>query len=269
MKAEDRLEKVLSYVEDESEYTYKELGKLLGVSIMTVRRDADRLVAKGGVIKTLGGIKKISDPSNLYESPILSRLSVNLKEKRLIAREALRGIQPGETIYLDGSSTCLQFAKLLTKEIAGLTVVTNSALAYLELVKNNENTIICIGGQHDFLSYSMVGSATEREAQKYYFDKVFMSTKGFIPTEGTYESSVPTITIKQIVAKRCAELILLLDHTKFWQRALQQVLDISQIHTLITDDGVSEEDIEVLKKKIGSVHVTSAMKNEPLEEATK
>ncbi|MBV8350951.1 MAG: hypothetical protein JOZ21_01585 [Verrucomicrobia bacterium] len=31
------------------------------------------------------------------------------------------------TIYLDGSTTCLELAKLLARERSGLTVVTNSA----------------------------------------------------------------------------------------------------------------------------------------------
>ena len=225
----------------------------------------DRLAAKGEVIKTLGGIRKTNAPANLYESSILSRLSVYREEKRLIAQEALKCISPGQTIYLDGSSTSLQLAKLIAKKMTGLTIIVNSAITYLELVRGSENIIICIGGQHDPVSFCMTGLTAEEETQKYFVDKAFMSTKGFLPAEGTFESSVPAFRIKQIVAEKCRELILLVDHTKFGQQALRKVLDVSQIHTVITDKGTSAADITLLKKHVGSVRVASAKGMESLE----
>ena len=261
----ERQQKILTYLESKNECSYQELEDLLQVSNMTVRRDVDRLVVEGEVVKTLGGMQKVNTAANLYESSVLSRLSVHLEEKQLIAQEALRHIQPGETIYLDGSSTCLQLAKSLAKNMAGVTVITNSAITYLELVRGGKNTVICIGGQHDPVSFCMTGLTTEEEAQKYFVDKAFMSTKGFMPSEGTFESSVPTFRIKQIVAKKCKELILLVDHSKFGERALRKVLDVTQIHVVITDNQTSEADILMLKKKVGSVHIASTAELKSLE----
>jgi DeoR/GlpR family transcriptional regulator of sugar metabolism len=74
------------------------------------------------------------------------------------------------------------------------------------------------------------------------------STKGFIPEEGTFESSVGLFTIKRIMAERCDKLILLVDHSKFGRRALCKALDISQIGTVITDSRVAKSDLAALEK---------------------
>ena len=42
--------------------------------------------------------------------------------------------------------------------------------------------------------------------------------------------------IKQNVVGQCSQAILLADHTKFGERSLYKVLDIEQIHTVVTDE---------------------------------
>ena len=51
--------------------------------------------------------------------------------------------------------------------------------------------------------------------------------------------------------------ILLVDHSKFHQRALSKVLDVSQICEVITDDQTSEDDISTLREKGMVVHVAA------------
>ena len=83
--------------------------------------------------------------------------------------------------------------------------------------------------------------ASEEAAGQFFVDLAFMSTKGFQPTDGTFESSLSTIQIKRIIAQQCAKMMLLVDHSKFGQRALSKVLDLSQIGEVITDDHARNE----------------------------
>jgi DeoR/GlpR family transcriptional regulator of sugar metabolism len=85
-------------------------------------------------------------------------------------------------------------------------------------------------------------------AKGLFIDMAFFGTKAFVPTEGTFESSLPTFRLKQIVAERCNRVVLLVDHSKMGQRALSKVLDITQIHTVVTDDQVLPEDLALLTK---------------------
>jgi DeoR family transcriptional regulator, L-fucose operon activator len=252
-----RQEEIVEYLENEGASTYPELVKRLRVSNMTVRRDVEQLAHEGKVIKTLGGVQKAHAPSHFYESPVLSHFAVNRTEKQLIAQEAMRRLEPRQTIYLDGSSTCLELAKLIARKTSGLTIVTNSVLVCLESARQRENTVICLGGQHDPVSFCLTGRVSEEDAHHYFVDRAFMSTKGFLPAEGTFESSVATFRIKQLMAHQCSELVLLVDHSKFGQRALCKVLDISEINVVITDDKTAEGDIALLKNRVGAVLIAS------------
>ncbi len=255
MNTADRRQFILDRLEVQGAGSYGEFAAALRVSTMTVRRDLAEMVRQGAVIKTVGGVQKAQAPSYLYETALHSRLALRRQEKRAIARLALDLIAPGSTIFLDGSSTCLEFARALAKERSGLTIVTNSALACLELGQNGGNTIVGIGGHYDANSLSYVGPQAEDWAKTLFVDVAFVGTKGLLPAKGTFESSLPTFRIKQIIARQCGRLVLLADHSKFGQRALSKVLDIDQIHTVVTDDRTSRTDLAQLEKKITQVLV--------------
>jgi DeoR/GlpR family transcriptional regulator of sugar metabolism len=70
-----------------------------------------------------------------------------------------------------------------------------------------------------------------------------------LPEEGTFESSLATLRIKQIVAEQAARVVLLADHSKFGRRALCKVLDIGQIHEVITDAGTSAADLASVERQ--------------------
>ncbi len=252
MKPTDRRRLITDCVQRKGVCSYEELSQMLRVSSMTIRRDVDLLARDGSVIKTLGGIQRAAE-SDLYETDLRARLMESRSEKRSIAREALQLVTGRKTIFLDGGTTCLEFAKLLAGERGGLTVVTNSALACIELGRSKENMTVGIGGQYDAPSASFVGPTAEESATKFFVDLAFVSTKGLIPDQGTFESSLATFHIKQIIARQAGSVVLLIDHSKFNQRALSKVLDVGQIHTVVTDEGASEADLALLRRHVGQV----------------
>ena len=66
-------------------------------------------------------------------------------------------------------------------------------------------------------------------------DVACLSTKAVRPDEGTFESNIGLLRIKQIVANNSAKVVLMADHTKFGDSSLCKVLDMSRINVLITD----------------------------------
>lgn len=256
---------ILDRVAKQAACSYRELADLLKVSTMTIRRDVELLARRGAVIKTLRGIRQAPEASSamLYETTLFSRMNAQVGEKRAIAETAAGLIGSRQTLYLDGSTTCLELAKAIARRCRGLIVVTNSALVCLKLGENRRNTVLVVGGQYDPASASFTGPAAEEAARKYFVDLAFFSTKGFQVREGTFESSMPTFRIKQIIARQCAELILLVDHTKFGRHALSKVFDISQIHGMVTDADAPQADLATLKrmKKKVWIAATAKLKN--------
>ena len=229
--------------------SYQDLARLLDVSEMTIRRDVDKLLSRGGLIKTLGGVQTARAPMHFYESVVQQRLPVHRPEKNQIAREATGQLKPQQTIFLDGSTTCLVLARHLATKVAGLSIVTHSALACLEFGRVTDRTVLSLGGQFDPASACFVGPTAEEAARRFFVDVAFLSTKGFLPAEGTFESSMATFRIKQIIAEQAARVVLLVDHSKFGQRALCKVLDIEQIHEVITDRDATADHLATLEQR--------------------
>ncbi|MCC6579579.1 MAG: DeoR/GlpR transcriptional regulator [Phycisphaeraceae bacterium] len=267
MNPQQRRQSICEQVERKGVCAYEELSALLGVCSMTIRRDVDQLAREGLVIKTLGGIQRAAEAS-LYESDLLARLMTCRPQKRHIAREALRLVQPRQTLFLDGGTTCLELAKLLAAGDGGLTVVTNSAQACMELGRGKGNMTVGIGGQYDAASASFVGPTAEESAARFFVDVAFMSTKGLIPDEGTFESAIATFRIKQIIARQAGRVVLLADHTKFNQRALSKVLDISQLHVVITDSGALDSDLARLRRNVKQVVIAEELPNPSSDEVS-
>jgi DeoR/GlpR family transcriptional regulator of sugar metabolism len=185
--------------------------------------------------------------TSMYETSLLSRFSVNAQEKRAIAQKAATLIDPGQTLFVDGGTTCIALAKVLAHQQKGLSVVTNSTLICLELGHSRAHRVHAVGGEYDAYSASFVGRTSEHEVVNFFVDLCVFSTKAFLAGEGTFEASPGTVRVKQAVARNASKIILLVDHTKFGQRALRKVLDIDQIDTVVTDSKAPEADIDLLR----------------------
>jgi DeoR/GlpR family transcriptional regulator of sugar metabolism len=236
-----RQQQILGWLEHAGAGTYQELADVLGVSTMTVRREVDELNNRKLIIKTLGGVQRADAPAYLMESVVHGRMSRHRREKQAIAQAAIELIDGAQTLFLDGSTTCLELAKLIARRVRGVTAVTNSALTAMELGCNRNNMVIGLGGEFDTNSCCFVGATAEDLAERYYVDMAFISTMGFLPAEGTFESTVANFRVKQVVARQAKTVALLVDHSKFGQRALAKVLDIKQIHCVVTDKGTPEK----------------------------
>lgn len=243
-----RQQQILDWLEQSGAGTYQELARVLGVSPMTVRREADELNGRGLIIKTLGGVQRADAPAYLMETAVHGRMGRNRREKQAIARSAIDLLDGVQTLSLDGSTTCLELAKLIARRVRGVTAVTNSALTSLELGRSRNNSVICLGGELDPDSCCFVGAVAEEAAERYYVDMAFISTMGFLPSEGTFESAVANFRVKQILVRHAKTVVLLVDHSKFGQRALAKVLGIKEIHCVMTDKGTPENYIRQLSE---------------------
>ncbi len=248
MHPRDRQAYIVQRVDTLGACSYQELAGMCGVSEMTIRRDVDTLVERGKLIKTLGGAQTAHAPQHLYESAVEQRLNTRRREKSQIAAVVCEQVRPQQTVFLDGSTTCLVLARQLARQARELTIVTHSALVCLEFGQARGHTIVSLGGQFDAASACFVGPTAEEAARHLFVDVAYFSTKGFVADEGMFESSMATFRIKRIIAEQAGRVVLLLDHSKFGQRALCRVLDTARIHEVITDAGAAAEDIEQLRQ---------------------
>ncbi len=255
-----RQQKIVQHIEKVGIVSLAELAEMFDVSPFTIRRDIDYLAGARLVAKVKGGAQRIETSTHFREASLPSRLQLNLSEKEKIAEKALEFIHPGETIFLDGSSTNTCFARAIARLGIKITVLTNSVLVSLELSESPEVNIVGLGGVLDRETLSFVGFDTQSPAKSYYVEKAFFSCTGFVPEEGTFENAAFNSNTKRLIAERAANIFLLVDSTKIGKRALAQVLNTDQIRTVITDKVTDPSLLECLKKH--EVRLVTCEKNE-------
>lgn len=235
--AEERRRQILAMLNARGSVHVSELSASFGVTEETIRRDLDTLDARNLLRRIHGGAVALQ---SRQEVPFDVRRQTNVEEKRQVAAKAARLVEPGDTLFLDISSTVMFLAKELAN-MKDITVITNSARIALEFIDKNDVTLISTGGILRPNSYSLVGPLANDAASKYYADKFFSSCRGFSIKYGATDSNELESEVKRSMVKRSSRLYLLMDHTKLNDIGLTQFASVDEIDTIICDDGIDED----------------------------
>jgi DeoR/GlpR family transcriptional regulator of sugar metabolism len=222
----------------------EEICRQLGVSPATVRRDLDELEAAGAIRRVHGGAVNVE--SRLDEPLFDDKASIATKEKHSIAKAALQFVEPGDTIFLDGGSTVLEFARLL-RDRTNVTVATNSLRAAHELAGRGPRLIL-VGGELRRLSQTMVGPLTRCILEQLHMDKAFMGTIGLSLKEGLTTTDPSEAYTKELVMRQARQVILLADSAKAGKVSFASAGRLENVHTFITDKQVDKEFAKQLTK---------------------
>jgi DeoR/GlpR family transcriptional regulator of sugar metabolism len=222
----------------------EEICRRLGISPATARRDLDELEAAGAIRRVHGGA--VSVESRLEEPMFDDKASIATKEKHSIAKAALQFVENGDTIFLDGGSTVLEFARLL-RDRSNITVVTNSLRAAHELAGRGPRLIL-IGGELRRLSQTMVGSLTRFALQELHVDKAFMGTIGLTLKEGLTTTDPSEAFTKELVTSRARQVILLADSGKAGKVSFARAGRLENVHVFITDKQLDKNFAKELTK---------------------
>lgn len=224
--------------------TIGELSQEFGVSEATVRRDLQSLENQGKARRVHGGAIRVQFPRT--EPIFAEKASLHDREKQMIARRALDCIDNNDTIYLDGGSTILALARMLTAR-QGLTIVTNSIMAAAELMESGHHLIL-LGGEFRALSRTLVGPLTAKIVSSLYIDKAFMGTIGFTVEDGVSTTDANEAYTKELIMRRAKRVFVLMDSSKFGVPSLVVSGTLKDIDTIITDNAVSSQLVRQLKK---------------------
>jgi DeoR/GlpR family transcriptional regulator of sugar metabolism len=245
MLAIERKESIINIIRKERSVRVNELAEMFQVTEETIRRDLDKLDKVGIAKKTYGGAVLLDYVSN--DVSFNERLKVNMKEKQSIASFADTIISDGETIFIDMSTTALEFIKNVD-ESKHITVITNSLTAINELSQMKNIQLITIGGTLNAETMCMEGPMTTKFIQNYYVDKTFFSVKALSKERGIMDSNEHSAEIKRQMIHNANQAILLADYSKFGKTALTKVTDMSDVDILITEFDLDEQWLETLSK---------------------
>ena len=237
----DRLREV---IREQRVVRVDDLCKQLQVSAATVRRDLAELEDLGELRRVHGGA--VSVQSRLDEPLFDDKTSIAAREKHRIAQAALKYVNPGDTVYLDGGSTVLELARLL-RERSNVTVLTNSLRAASELAGAGPR-LIMIGGELRRRSQTLVGALTRGMLEELYVDKAFMGTLGLTLEEGLTTTDPSEAFTKELVMQRAREVILLVDSSKVGMVSFSRAGRLEDVNVVVTDSHIDRNVAKGLRK---------------------
>ena len=239
-----RLEKIIDLLENGNFISPTELAETLDVSLVTMRRDLKKLAEQGTIIKEHNSIKIVRN----YDKRFHERLNNNLEQKRIIAELSQKFVQSGDTLFLDTSTTCYEFARALAHSAKSVHVITNNLYTTIELMDNYKIDVILIGGNTRQGYFSTVGPLAENMLANINVDKFFFSCT-MLDEKGIYESNILEGNIKVKMFKNSRLHYLLLDSSKFNKASIFRTTGIENVDAIITDKPLPKEYLDILKDK--------------------
>lgn len=247
MHEKERHRIILSAVQEKPVVTVQEMVELTSSSEATIRRDIATLHVQKKLRRVRGGAESINPPQfvGLAGRPFSVNETVNIAQKRAIALKAVELCQDGDPIIINGGTTTFQMVHpLATKRCQ---VFTNSFPIAEHLLRHSKNTIMLSGGVI-YREQNIILSPFDNDVTRnFYAKRIFMGAQG-IGHLGLMEADPLLIQAEQKLIDQADELVVLVDSSKFKKRSSLILCGLSRITTVITDNGIRNEQRQMLEE---------------------
>ncbi|MCC5846465.1 MAG: DeoR/GlpR transcriptional regulator [Verrucomicrobia bacterium] len=207
------------------------LARRFEVAEETIRRDLLKMEAENLLVRTHGGALPVETPQS--SPPYHMREIAEVESKKAIARHALGEIEEEDTIFMDGSTTAYQLARIFPD--LRCTVITHSEPIFSELCRRTNVELISTGGLYDRRSASFVGPLAEQLISTCQINKAFLGCKGIDFKRGFSDASVRHMNLKRSVIDWAETVYILADHSKMDQRSRYFFAALNHVSKVITD----------------------------------
>jgi len=247
MLERERHRLIQKVVDERSIVSVGDLVELLGASEATVRRDINAMAERGEIKRVRGGAEALRPRhrSHLVGVPFALSRDVCVPQKRAIARAAAAMVSPGESIIINGGTTTWRMAEFLRD--ADLDILTNSFAIAAELLASS-NCRVTISGGTVYRELGTVLSPVARDVIDHFWAGTMFTGCYGINGFGLMETDPLYLESGIRLLARAERLVVMADSRKLRQRSSMIVAGIERVHTFITDDGASAEELAVLRR---------------------
>jgi DeoR family transcriptional regulator, ulaG and ulaABCDEF operon transcriptional repressor len=246
MHESERHRIILSAVEGRPVATVPDLVALTGASEATIRRDIGTLHIQQKLRRVRGGAEAIAPAPyvGINARPFSVNEVLRIDEKRAIAKAAVDLCSDGDAIIINGGTTTFQMVHPLTTK--RLQVFTNSFPMAEHLLKHSRNTVLVPAGAIYREQNIILSPFHDDGSSHFHASRMFMGCRGLGPL-GLMEGDPLLVQAEEKLIGQADELVVLADSTKFAARSSLLLCPLSRIHTVITDDGISDRDASMLE----------------------
>lgn len=215
--------------------TIGELAERLGVSEMTIRRDARRLHEDGDAIASRGALRlpTMAAEEASRGTEYQRREQAATTAKIVVGQTAAVEIRPDDVIAIDAGTTAFQVATALPDDFAG-TVVTHSIPVVNHLLDHPEAKTIALGGDIYRPSQALVGSVTIDAARGLKVRTFYLGVAA-VDERGLYASADVERLVKLTLMNIADRVVLVIDHSKFAATAPVFLCGWDVLETVVSD----------------------------------
>lgn len=239
MNRYERLSNLLELVADRGRLRVDQVGRELGVSAATIRRDLDHLAQQQLITRTRGGAVA---HTVAYDLPLHYRTQRHATEKQRIARAAAGLVTGGMVVGLNGGTTTTEVARALatwrndgSADGTSITVVTNALNIANELTVRSHVKIVVTGGVARLQSFELVGPLATAALNDLTVDIAFLGVDGFDADDGATAFHEGESEVNRLLGRRAKRVAVVADASKLQRRVFSRICAVGDVDTLITD----------------------------------
>ena len=246
----DRIEEIAELIDKRGKLTLEQLEEQFPrVSQMTLRRDLFQLEEEGRIIRIRGGAMSVKEVEKTSGEPYTKKTTVHTDEKIAIAQKTATLIDEGASIFIDGGTTALYFAKEMPD--VACNVFTNGIAVAKELAKKKNVNINLLGGQLLKDNLSTVSSLAPIYFTDTNFELAIISATAFTMESGFSCNSQAEADLLKLIKKKAKFLYMMLDSSKIGKIMPYTFARAHDINVLITDASFPQ----FLKEKFKEMNV--------------
>jgi len=237
---------ILNYLKQENSVKFRDICDLFPeYNEMTIRRDLILLEKNGYITRSHGRVQIC--PDSMAESFYYSNRSVSaLEEKRLIAIKASLLLNENSSIYLDASTTNLEFVKIMPD--IPLFIITNDPLICFELSKKRNVEVMITGGLLNKSVVSVSGPVSIESLSNVNIDMAFIGAAGFTIENGFSNAHSSECELKRHIISMAKKVIMMIDSSKVGKVRQFTFAQISDIDMIICNKPLEKSISDKLKR---------------------
>tara|TARA_R110001583_G_scaffold561_14_gene5057 strand:- start:12966 stop:13724 length:759 start_codon:yes stop_codon:yes gene_type:complete len=251
MALNKRQTELVELVHEKGFITIDELVQHYKVTPQTIRRDLNLLAELSLVIRHHGGAKSSSTTEN---TSYQSRKILNLEAKENIAKELIKMIPNGASLFINIGTTTETIARALLNHKA-LNIVTNNIHVATILSAKEDFTVIIAAGEVRHRDGGIIGEATCDFMSQFQMDFGIIGISGISNDGSLLDFDLREVRVAQAIINNSTNVLLAADHSKFGRNAMIKQGNIAQINHLFTNQNPPAEIEEILSNNNISTHI--------------
>ena len=224
-----------------------ELSKELHASEVTIRKDLATMENQGLLRRVSGGAVRIWDEQQEDSRFGNVPRAKNLKLKHVVAKEAAKYIEDGDSLIVTSGATP-HLTALYASDRKHLKIVTDSFYVAGDLCRRQDYQTIVLGGELHKENFFVHGRDAVRQASRYMADKAILTMDGVDPKAGLSTLRVEGADTLKSILERARFRIIVADITKIGAECFCNIGPVTIADVLVTNKTNDPEKLKLLKE---------------------